>query len=384
MTSRRQFLRRSLALAAGSQAASMINRGRCRLWAGTEYSTRAIDLVRQATVIDMLGLITLDWAKWERWRRDPAAFTPADLQRLRDSGVTVFHVSVRLNTDSPWRATQNWLRGWNRFLGWHGEHFVTVRSLDQVGQVKATGKIGVMLGMQDSVHFRDTGDVARFRGLGQLVSQLTYNSANALGSGCWVGADEGLTPYGASVIAAMKQAGMLVDVSHCGPRTTMEALEAGGPHVLVTHSNCRTLVPPQPRCKYDDVIRATAAQGGVMGITAIRRFVRVDEPMTVEDVLDHFDYVARLVGVEHAGLGSDAAVDGTGGTLVHGLERSTRVYELAEGLIRRGYSNRDIEAVLGGNFLRVLARVAPTPELVPAPPRLPAENPLAGAGAAVS
>jgi membrane dipeptidase len=380
LTSRRQFLRRSLGLAAGSLSAPMINRGRCRLWAGSEaqYSTRAIDLVRQATIIDLLGLLTLDWSKWDRWRKDPASFKPADLKRLQDSGITVFHLSVRLNAANPWTATESWLRAWNRFLAQHAEHFVAVRSLEQISRVKSSGKIGVMLGMQDSLHFRSLQDIPRFRGMGQLVSQLTYNSTNPLGSGCWVGNDRGLTPYGAAVIAAMKQAGMLVDVSHCGPRTTLEALQAGGAHVLVTHSNCRALVPPQPRCKYDDVIRALAGLGGIMGITAIRRFVRVGEPATVEDVLDHFDYVARLVGVEYAALGSDAAVDGTGGTLVDGLEDSGRVCQLTEGLMRRGYSDRDIELMLGGNFLRLLNSVAPS-EVFPAAPDLPAANPLPAA-----
>jgi membrane dipeptidase len=103
---------------------------------------------------------------------------------------------------------------------------------------------------------------------------------------------------------------MAVDVSHCGDRTTLDACEASKRPVLVTHSNCRALVPGHPSVKTDEAIRAMAKSGGVMGITGVRMFVRDKEPTTIEHVLDHFDHVARLVGVEHLGVGSDADLDG--------------------------------------------------------------------------
>jgi membrane dipeptidase len=134
--------------------------------------------------------------------------------------------------------------------------------------------------------------------------------------------------------------------------------------VLITHSNCRTLAA-NPRCKSDTVIRAMARRGGVMGVTAVAAFVSGRGPATLDNVLDHFDHITRLVGVEHVGLGSDVDLDAldpqTGRVLarydVRGLPPARRVFDITEGLIRRGYNDRAIELILGGNFQRVLTEI---------------------------
>jgi membrane dipeptidase len=159
--------------------------------------------------------------------------------------------------------------------------------------------------------------------------------------------------------------------------------------VLITHSNCRAL-SRHPRCKSDEAIRAMAARGGVMGITVLPAFVRNGGTASVEDILDHFDHVIRLVGVEHVGLGSDSdldAVDPKTGRVrplyrVRGLRNDRRVFDLVEGLIRRGYSDAQIRLILGGNFQRVLGQIwqgltPPQTAAVPAPPGT-AAAPLAG------
>ena len=132
--------------------------------------------------------------------------------------------------------------------------------------------------------------------------------------------------------------------------------------MLITHSNCRALNPHR-RCKPDDIIRAMAARGGVMGITVIRSFVGGREPATIEDVLDHFGHVAKIAGIEHVGVGSDNDLEGRDrwGPGLHldiaGLEGPQRIFNLTEGLIRRGYSDRDIRLILGGNFQRALSEI---------------------------
>ena len=123
--------------------------------------------------------------------------------------------------------------------------------------------------------------------------------------------DIGLTPYGAQMVERMNRIGMAVDISHCGDRTTLDALEASQKPVLITHSNCRALVPGSRRCKTDEAIRRAAAKGGVIGVTMVRAFrSQASGPATIEDVLDHIDHVAKLVGVEHVGIGSDVDLDG--------------------------------------------------------------------------
>ena len=115
-------------------------------------------------------------------------------------------------------------------------------------------------------------------------------------------------------------------------------------------------------CPTVDILRKMTETDGVIGITAIRRFVRSSEPVTIDHVLDHFSHVARLVGVEPVGLGSDTDLDGgdrpgAGGRDIVPLNRPQRVFDLVEGLLGRGFSDPDIELMLGGNFVRVLSKI---------------------------
>jgi membrane dipeptidase len=192
--------------------------------------------------------------------------------------------------------------------------------------------------------------------MGQRVSQLTY-FPNRIGGGSSDPRDGGLTEYGAQIVERMNQVGMAVDISHCADRTTLDAIAASRKPVLITHSNCRALAPGVARCKPDEVIRAAARNGGVLGITAVRRFVRAAGNVTIEDVLDHFDHAVKLVGVEHVGLGSDFDLDPHPSYDIPGLNHSNRVYELTEGLLRRGYADRDVSLMLGGNFQRTLQQI---------------------------
>ena len=341
----------------------MINRGQYQLFADTQtvYSKRAIDLLAQTTVVDMLGLLTMDWQKLNKWQADPETFTQAEFQKLKNSGIDVFHPAVELDDQDPFAATTDWLRRWNVFLTDQSQYFVRVDEVGDITRAKQQGKIAVLLGMQNSSHFRTADDVASFYAMGQRVSQLTYNSRNAIGCGCVERPDDGLTDYGAEIVAAMNACGMVIDVSHAGEQTTLDSFEISTKPVLITHSNCSAIVH-HPRCKSDRVIRAMAQNGSVMGITAIRPFVSKRNVVTIEQVLDHYDHVAQLVGIEHVGVGSDLGLEGRDAAGPHhrwrydvaGLDHPKRMLDLTEGLVRRGYSNRSIELVLGGNFQRVL------------------------------
>ena len=182
-----------------------------------------------------------------------------------------------------------------------------------------------------------------------------------------------------SIIERMNKVMMAVDVAHCGDRTTLEAFEISKAPVLITHANCRALNSEQPRCKTDEAIRKMAEKGGVMGITGVRNFVSAKEPTTIENVLDHYDHVAKLVGVEHVGVGSDIDLDGYDALPedykkwlrslykanyafrdqmdVEGVNHCKRMFDITDGLIRRGHSDADIELILGGNFRRVLGKI---------------------------
>ena len=375
------MLKRSTLAAAAIICAPMINLRRFTLFgsASATYSTRTIDLVKQATVVDMLGPLTLDFDKSSKWFADPEGFTTSDLQPYKESGINIFHPAVGLGGPTAYEDAFRFFALWNGFIANRDEYFMRVDSVDDFARVKPSGKIGIILGLQNSEQFRKPEDVDFFRSLGQRVSQLTYNSRNLIGNGSTERRDEGISDFGVAIIERMNKVGMAVDVSHCGDRTTLDAFELSKKPVLITHSNCRTLVPGHPRLKTDEAIKKVGQTGSVMGITGVRMFVKADEPTTIENVLDHFDYVAKLIGPEHLGVGSDMDLYGYDkmppelnkklragykGSYsfrekidIEGLDHPKRMFDLTEGLTRRKYSDKDIVGILGGNFTRVLTQI---------------------------
>jgi membrane dipeptidase len=324
-------------------SAPLLNLGRVRLF-GAEYSTRAVDLVKSSTVIDMLSPFALSSSKSRQWLSKPESFTASDLANYRASGIHAFHIAVGMGGADAFQTTMQFVAQWDGFLAHHSETMKRIDTVADIDAARAAGKIGVIIGLQNSEHFRRPDDVDLFNNLGQRMNRV----------------------------------GMVVDVSHCGDRTTLEAFELSKKPVLITHSNCRALTG-HVRCKTDEAIKKCAAQGGVMGITGVRMFVKASEPTTVEDVLNHFDHVKKLVGPEFLGVGSDidlfgydampanerAALHANYKSVyafrekddIEGLNHPRRMFNLAEGLIRRGYTDAEIQGILGGNFRRVLAKV---------------------------
>jgi len=371
--------------------APSVLRRRYRLFAHstTEYSERAIRLVRGTVVVDMLNQFRFaDTAirppLSEQWKRKPNAFTAANWEEYRTSGFRVFGVGEGA---SSYDGALRTIAEWNGFVAAYPQWFIRVGGAEDFARLATDEKIGILLDFQNADHFRTVDDVDTFWGLGQRSSQLTYNQTNRLGSGFLAETDGGLTDYGAQIIARMQKVGMAVDLAHAADRTTLDALAAATKPVIVSHSACRAVAPGHLRAKTDEMIVKLAKLGGVMGIPMIRFMVKLDEPVTIENVLDHFDHVAKTVGVEHAGIGGDLDLVGNanpvnsaeakqeipsnqpnfdryhfhagpdGKLAVPGLDHPKRTYDLAEGLIRRKYSDADIGLMLGGNWRRVLSSI---------------------------
>jgi membrane dipeptidase len=173
----------------------------------------------------------------------------------------------------------------------------------------------------------------------------------------------------------MNTAGMLIDTSHCGDRTTLDAIELSPVPIAITHSNCRA-INNHPRTKTDEAIKALGAKGGMMGITGVRNFVSAAEPTTMASLVDHIDHVAKLIGIEHVGIGTDTDLYGYDQMApdqykmlkgsykgsygfrekidIEAFSGPHKMYNLTEELVRRGYNDADIRGVLGGNFRRLL------------------------------
>jgi len=388
--SRREAIASLTAGALAVAGAPAILRGRFRLFAGSaaEYSARAVRLVERTVVIDMLNQFRFaDFAehppKSELWLRTPRSFTEADFQQYRTSGIRVFALGAG---EPNYEAGIRFYADWNGFIAGYTDWFTRIESAGDFERLKKSNKVGIMLTFQNADHFRTPDDVDTFHTLGQRVSQLTYNATNRLGSGFLADTDIGLTPFGAEIVARMNAVGMAVDLSHSGDRTTLDGIAATKKPAIFSHAACRALVPGAMRCKTDEMITNMAKTGGVMGIPMIRFMIKIDEPVTLENVLDQFDHVAKLVGVEHVGVGGDLDLVGNpnpvnapdgggrptnqhnfdryhvhedtdGRITIRGLDHPKRIYDLTEGLIRRKYSDANIEMILGGNWTRVLTEI---------------------------
>jgi membrane dipeptidase len=344
------------------------------------YSTRAIDLVRGSLVIDMLSLLDMPKQLLASEKgEDPNRYSREELLQIMESGIDVFHPAVGMGGPTAKANAFAFMASFNGLVAEHPDLLMRVDSAQDLEQVATSRKLGIILGVQNSDHFQTVEDVKAFHYLGQRVSQLTYNSQNRIGSGGTDRADGGISDFGERIVKAMNEAGMAVDVSHCGDRTTLDAFELSSKPVLITHSNCRALTPGHPRCKTDEAIEKMAATGGVMGITTVRNFVTSQEPTTIEHYIDHIDHVVSLVGIEHVGIGCDSDLNGYDDLPeefytqlkesykssygfrdkidIEGLDHPKKVFDLTEGLIRRGYSDENIRAILGGNFVRVLGEI---------------------------
>lgn len=336
-----------------------------------KYSSKVLDLVQRSLVIDMLAPLKLDF----RPEAYALPLSDAEAAMFRTCGITGFHNSIGVGGATAYDDALEFIAAWSGFVGRNSHVFSLVGRADDLDAAKAKQKIAVIMGLQNADEFREPKDVKAFYELGLRCAQLTYNTQNLLGSGSTERVDGGISDYGEQIIKAMNEVGMLVDVSHSGDRTTLDAIELSPKPIAFTHSNCRAL-NNHPRLKTDEAIRKLAAKGGVMGITGVRMFVKATEPTTVEDIVDHIDHVVKLVGIEHVGIGSDSDLMGydhmppdqykqlkAGYKASYafrdkidtdGFDHPRKVYDLTAALIRRGYSDSNIQAILGGNFRRLL------------------------------
>ena len=372
----------------GISASILTNRLRLFAQSDAEYSKRAVRLVEESPVLDLLNQFRFqDFGekppKIDRWLARPETFTAADAEAYLSSGINVFALG---SGPDEYESAIHFFARWNSFLAAHPDLLMRVTSVADIARAHSIRRIGIMITVQNSAHFRTPNDVDEFFGLGQRISQLTYNFNNGIGSGFLERRDGGLSVFGVSIMRRMEEVGMAVDLSHCADQTTLDALEAATKPVIFTHATCRGLIPKLMRAKTDDAIRRMAKTGGVMGIDFIRFMVRDREPVGTETVLDHFDYVRKLVGVEHLAIGSDLDLVGNGNPVggggfnpasqpnferylyhvdkpehvaVTGLDHPKRIFDLTDGLIRRGYSDEDIRGILGGNAMRVLGTIWP-------------------------
>ena len=293
------------------------------------------------------------------------------LERHRQAGVSFVSVNVGMDMN-PLAQVMRVIAGFRAWLAAHDDRFLLAGTLEDVERAKGEEKLAVAFDLEGSVMLEDDPAMVRlFRDLGVRQIHLAYNRDNSVGGGCH-GKDVALTALGREVVAAINESGMIMDCSHTGYRTSMEIMERSTRPVVFSHSNPRAL-KSHARNVTDDQIDACASTGGVVAINGIGIFLGAND-IRVETLLRHVDYAAGRVGVAHVGLGLDYMFGALSGDLPAesraeewwppGNEYDVadmkvvppeRFPEITEGLLARNYSEADVQAILGGNMVRVAA-----------------------------
>ena len=266
----------------------------------------------------------------------------------------------------------------------HQDGVVVVRTLRDIEFAHETGRVGLVFGLEAATPIgNDLDKLDILFGLGVRQVGIAYSDSNGLGAGLNEPADYGLTAFGRRAVKRMNDLGLAIDLSHASDRTGIETAAASRAPVLMTHAGARALWDI-PRLKGDDVLRAVADTGGVIGMSAAPHTTISAEHRThtIASVMDHFHYCADLVGLDHVGFGPDTLYgDHVGlhrtfaGLLGHpasagpehpvveyvdGLENPSEAFHnIAAWLVRDGLSDEEIVKVLGGNVLRALADIWP-------------------------
>jgi membrane dipeptidase len=291
--------------------------------------------------------------------------------------VAVPTVASTENASQALRA----IAGWKRAIA-GDPRLVQVASAEAMTAAKAAGKTGILLHFQGADPIEDNLDLVHaYKDLGVGVIQLCYNVKNRVGDGADERTDAGLSYFGVDLIKRLNAARVVVDCSHTGLRTSHDAIEASAAPVVISHGNARALHESR-RNLPDDLIRAIAASGGVIGAVGFPGFVGPEPRPTLDRFIDHIAYMASLVGIDHVGLGIDYYL---GQHPVTPEAEARRQYEgwIASGkwrpgtypppphhypdaiatprelpaltarLLARGFAAEDVRKILGGNWLRV-------------------------------
>lgn len=280
-----------------------------------------------------------------------------------------------------YESIKNSLDWWERFVRVF-DLFQPVHSEKEIEELYKKAKVSLIYALQDlGCIAEDFSRLEYLYGRGVRVAQLTYNGPNSIGFGCAVPEDGGLTGFGRGAIAEMNRLGMVVDLSHCGPVTTLEGIAASDRPPAVTHSSCKEVFP-HARAKSDDAIRALAEKDGFFGVYTVPFFLTDQVNPGFDIFLRHLEHAVGLMGIERVGIGSDwglwspdvpmelldammeaarkmgfsKGMNLTLGTSVGKIKDYTEWSKITGALVDAGYSDEEIKGLLGENFLTYLKR----------------------------
>ena len=302
-------------------------------------------------------------------------------RQMRDGGLDAVHVTITYHEN--FRETVHNIEAWNRRFERFSEMIVQGFDAGDIDRARETGRTAIFYGAQNpSCIEDDIGLVEVLHRLGLRFMQLSYNNQSLLAAGCYEAEDTGLTRMGREVVAEMNRVGMVVDMSHSGERSTLEAIGHSTRPVAITHANPASWHPAR-RNKSDTVLRALAESGGMLGFSVYPHHLRDGGACGLRDFCEMIARTADLMGVEHLGIGTDLCQDqpdsvvewmragrwtrardyGEGSAESPGFPpmpdwfRDNRDFaRIAGGLREAGFSTAEVAAVMGGNWAGFMAR----------------------------
>lgn len=298
------------------------------------------------------------------------------LHRYRDAGF--HHVSINVGMDmTPFAMVVQTLADFRAWLARHEAHFRLVGTVADIHRAREQGKLAVSFDLEGSTMLLDDpAMVGLYASLGVRQMLLAYNRDNSCAGGCH-GAGGGLTALGREMVAAGNAAGITLDCAHASERASLEIMAVSTRPVVFSHTNIKAL-HEHPRTVSDRQIRACADQDGVIGLTGLGIFLG-DPAASVASFVRQIDYLAERVGIRHIGIGLDTELCPADHDLPAGVDAEdwwpARHYgqphghtqlqpealpELIRQLVVRGYTAADIDAILGGNFLRIASQTWPS------------------------
>lgn len=282
---------------------------------------------------------------------------------------------------SNWDAVLREAAYWREFTRVF-DRFVICTTAAELEAAHRAGRVAIILGMQDASPIgTDIDRLTMLHHLGVRVIQLTFNRRNLIGDGCTERDASGLSLYGLEVVEAMNEQGILIDLSHCGRRTTIDAIEASSRPVAMTHASCAAITP-HPRAKTDDELEKLARKDGYIGILALPFYLSTTGQATIDLLVRHVMHAAAIVGWERVGIGTDwgpwcldfpdalkqqarAKLAGHGfsrnelpdfGAVIPELPDWQSWRAITQALLAAGLSEDTVRGVIGGNWLRFMAR----------------------------
>jgi membrane dipeptidase len=308
------------------------------------------------------------------------ALTPEMVHNAQTSGITAVNLTVGGQTPEDVFTS---MARWERDIERHPTVLMKVRTVADLDTAKREKKLGLIYGFQDGVGIgEDLDRVALYHAFGLRIVQLTYNVRNMFGDGCLQPENGGLTALGRQLVERLNAQGVIVDLGHCGMRTTMDAIEHSAKPVAISHSGCRA-VADRPRSKPDDILRRMADKGGVLGIY-LMPFLTMSGQPTSDDVVKHIEHAINVCGEDHVGIGSDLSItphvvddeymrihrtfvegrisrgiaapgeDPNVPMFVTDLNSPRRMELIADKLLARKHSEERVEKIIGQNFVRLM------------------------------